>query len=135
MKIKINTVCPKSDTLQKRRKSMNNKDFHGFLEGRKQSVASDIEALSAEGRTDEANILKAKFNVYDIAKSVFDTTVRQSPDTVATAFPALFSRITGSWSAALKTAKEHGDDRRVLVEEAKLSAVAEITNRFAALLT
>ena len=112
---------------------MNNNDFYGFLEGRKKSVTSDIEALSADGRTDEANILKAKFNVYDIAKSVFDTTAKQSPDSVATAFPALFSRITGHWNTSLETAKTHGDDRKVLIEEAKLAAVAEITARFAKL--
>ena len=110
---------------------MNNTDFYSFLEARKKAVTGDIEALSAAGRTDDANILKAKFNVYDIARSVFDTTAKQSPAAVSTAFPALFSRITGPWNTSLEAAKAHGDDRKVLIEEAKLSAVTEITARFA----
>ncbi|MBR6019392.1 MAG: hypothetical protein IK055_04145 [Lachnospiraceae bacterium] len=105
---------------------MNNQEFYSFLDSRKQFVMADIQALSAEGRTDDANILKAKYNVYDIGKSVFDATLKQSGDTAPKAFPELFAKITGAWSVSLETAKAHGDDRKVLIEEAKLAAVAEI---------
>ena len=103
--------------------------FYKFLEERKQSVTDDITALTAEGRSDDANILKAKFNVYDIAKSVYDAAAKQNGDTAVT-FPALFKRITDTWRISLDAAKAHGDDRKVLIEEAKLSAVTEINTRF-----
>ena len=110
---------------------MNKQEFYTFLDDRKQSVLADIQTLSAEGRTDDANILKAKFNVYDIARSVFDASAKQSGDTAPTAFPVLFGKITGSWSTSLETAKAHEDDRKVLIEEAKLAAVAEINAKVA----
>lgn len=113
---------------------MNKQEFYSFLESRRQSVLADIQSLSAEGRTDDANILKARLNVYDISRSVFDASVKQSGDTAPTAFPALFGKITGAWSASLETAKAHGDDRKVLIEEAKLAAVAEINAKVAELI-
>ena len=113
---------------------MNNKDFFTFLDERKASVLEDIQALSADGRNDEANILKAKANVYDICKAVFNAAEKQSAGAAETAFPALFDKITSPWKASLELAKEHSDDRKVLIEEAKLSAVTEISGKFAELI-
>ena len=108
---------------------MNQESFYEFLDKRKEAVTTDITALSAEGRADEANILKARFNVYDIARSVYDAAAKQ-PGDIAVTFPALFGRITDSWRVSLETAKSHSDDRKVLIEEAKLSAVSEIDALF-----
>ncbi len=113
---------------------MNNNDLYTFFDERKQAVTADIQALAAEGRTDEANILKAKFNVYDIAGAVFGAMDKQAPASVETAFPAAFSRITSGWKSSLKQARLHGDDRKVLIEEAKLSAVSEINAKFTELI-
>ncbi|MBO4653678.1 MAG: hypothetical protein J5649_10225 [Lachnospiraceae bacterium] len=112
---------------------MNFEAFYEFLEKRKMAVQADIQALSAEGRSDEANILKAKFNVYDIGKAVFGASAKQAGDAVDTAFPAAFKKITDTWQISLDQAKAHGDDRKVLIEEAKLSAVYEISTGFAKL--
>ena len=86
-----------------------------------------------DGRKDEANILKAKLNIFDVCKSVFEALFKQHPEGIETVFPATFERITAPWEASLSKAKEHGDDRKVLIEEAKLSAVTEINARFAEL--
>ena len=112
---------------------MDNITFYEFLDKRKQSVTDEILALSEEGRTDEANILKAKYNVYDIARSVYDASAKQA-GAVETAFPALFVKITAPWKASLEVATTNGDDRKVLIEEAKLAAVAEINAGFAKLI-
>ncbi|MBP5460980.1 MAG: hypothetical protein J6Y20_02510 [Lachnospiraceae bacterium] len=111
---------------------MNKEEFYEFLENRKQTVQAEIQTLSADGRTDEANILKAKYNVYDIGKAVFGATEKQAGDAVATAFPAAFTKISSSWQVSLDQAKAHDDNRKILIEEAKLSAVSEITAKFAA---
>lgn len=110
---------------------MNTDDLYTFFDERKQAVTADIQELAAEGRTDEANILKAKCNVYDIAGAVLGATLKQSPASVGTAFPVAFDRITSGWRLSLEQARSHGDDRKVLIEEAKLSAVSEINARFA----
>ena len=112
---------------------MNDAAFLSFLEERKQAVAAEIQALSDEDRKDEANILKAKHNVYDISKAVFGVAFKQAADTIKTAFPASFEKITSTWRASLEQAKAHNDDRKVLIEEAKLAAVDEINAHFAAL--
>lgn len=108
---------------------MNQESFYKFLDERKETVTNEITALSEEGRTDEANILKAKFNVYDIARSVYDAAAKQNGD-IGVTFAALFKRITDSWRVSLETAKAHSDDRKILIEEAKLSAVSEIDALF-----
>ena len=112
---------------------MNEKEFFTFLDDRKQTVLTEIQSLTNDGRNDEANILKAKSNVYDICKSVYGALAKEAPADVATAFPTVFGRITGPWKASLDAAKAHSDDRKILIEEAKLSAVSEITAKFAEL--
>ena len=112
---------------------MNDTVFFTFLDERKQAVTAEIESLTADGRKDEANILKARLNVYDISKAVFNAAVKQGAAPVEKAFPSSFEKITAPWRASLEQAKAHGDDRKLLIEEAKLAAVDEITARFAAL--
>ena len=112
---------------------MNEKEFFTFLDNSKQAVLDEIKSLESDGRKDEANILKAKSNVYDICKSVYGALAKEAPADVITAFPATFDRITCPWKASLEAAKAHGDDRKILIEEAKLSAVKEINDKFAEL--
>ena len=105
--------------------------FFSFLDERKSIVLSDIKSLAQEGRIDESNVIKAKFNVYDICKAVYHAAAAQSKDAVETAFPAAFDKITGPWKASLEQAKVHNDARKILIEEAKLDAVSEINSKFA----
>ena len=107
--------------------------FFSFLDERKALVLSDIKSLAQEGRIDESNVLKAKSNVYDICKAVYNAAAKQSKDTIGTAFPATFNKITSPWKASLEQAKLHNDARKILIEEAKLEAVSEINAKFAEL--
>ncbi len=109
---------------------MNDTEFFTFLNERKQAVSAKIQSLAAEDRQDEANILKARFNVYDISKAVFNVAAKQSDKPIETAFSASFEKITSPWRASLEQARTHGDEYKVLIEEAKLAAVDEITACF-----
>lgn len=109
---------------------MNDKRFFAFLEDRKQAVLAEIQALSAEGRNDEANILKAKSNVYDIGRSMFQAADKLTKGNAEELFPVMFGNVTGTWRASLEQAKANGDERKILVEEAKISAVDEIKAEF-----
>lgn len=106
--------------------------FYSYLEERKAIILAEINRLAQEGRTDESNVLKAKFNVYDICKAVFNAATSQSK-VAETGFPATFDKITCPWKASLEQARANDDARKILVEEAKLEAVAEITAKFAEL--
>ena len=112
---------------------MNEKDFFTFLDTRKQAVLDEVKSLTDDGRKDEANILKAKSNVYDICKAIYNATAKAAATDIVTAFPAAFDKVICPWKASLEAAKTHGDARKTLIEEAKLSAVSEINAKFAEL--
>lgn len=104
--------------------------FYEFLEEREALVLAEVNELAAQDRTDESNILKAKFNIYDIAKAVLGASSKSSSeDKLKEAFLKTFGNITGQWKRALEQAKTHDDSYKILVEEAKLSAVTEILDK------
>ena len=104
--------------------------FYTWLDERKEATLSEAAALTKDERIDEGNSLKAKANIYDICKAVCGAAVKQSkgmPD--ADMLVAAFKRITDQWRTALDLAKAHNDSRKIMIEEAKLSAADEITDR------
>lgn len=103
------------------------KELYNFLDEKKAQVLAQVKDLSSQDRTDESNVLKAKSNIYDICKAVFGAAAKCSTDdTVKTAFLSTFGNITGQWQKSLEQAKAHNDSYKILIEEAKLSAVSEI---------
>jgi len=105
--------------------------FFDFLDNRKETVENEVKALAADGRKDESNMLKAKANIYDICKAVYNATLKKDgEDAIATAFPPAFDKITSTWRTSLSTAKEHNDEHKVMIEENKLAAVSEILVKF-----
>ena len=102
-----------------------------YLEERKEAVLAEVDALAAEERVDESNVLKAKANIYDIAKAVYGTAQQKGEEAATKAtFTTTFGNITGQWKKALEVAQEHADYRKVAIEEAKQAAVDEIQAKF-----
>lgn len=101
-------------------------EFFNWLDTAKEAVLSEVAALASDGRTDESNSLKAKANVYDICKSVTGAILKKAPDVSFKDAFAPFERISDPWRKSLEAAKAHDDARKIMVEEAKLSAVTEI---------
>ena len=111
---------------------MNEKEklFYEFLEERKSQVQAEVNELAAQDRTDESNILKAKFNIYDIANAVLGASSKSSPeDKLKEAFLKTFGNISRQWKRAQEQAKAHDDSYKILIEEAKFSAVTEILDK------
>lgn len=112
------------------------KDFFAFLDARRQKTMSEALALAADSRTDESNILKAKASIYDIFKAFWkvaeDTTdgEKEFRDVLC----KKIETITTPWRNSLEKAGEHGDSYKVLIEEAKLSAVSEVKEKLAEIL-
>ncbi|MCR5278651.1 MAG: hypothetical protein K6E19_04335 [Lachnospiraceae bacterium] len=103
------------------------KELFDFLDEKKAQVLARVQELASQGRIDDSNILKAKSNIYDICRSVFGVAAKQSTDgTVKAAFLSTFGNITGQWQKSLDQAKAHDDSHKILIEEAKFSAVSEI---------
>ena len=105
--------------------------FFDFLDTRKKAVEEEVASLAADGRKDESNILKAKANIYDISKAVYNAALKSNGENkIAAAFPSAFEKITSQWSKSLEVAKVHEDSHKILIEESKMAAVSEITKEF-----
>lgn len=108
------------------------KKYIDFLDKRKADTLQDAETLLKEERKDESNILKAKANIYDIFKAIWDAAEKASTD--AESFQAAFLQkaesIPAAWEKSLEIAKQHNDVAKIMIEEAKLSAVKEIKDEF-----
>lgn len=107
------------------------KEFFDFLDNRKQEVLNEAQALKLDDRKDESNVLKAKANIYDIFRAIWTASKAMAKDD--NSFKEIFdnkvSLIPAQWEASLVKAKENGDVTKVMIEEAKLSAVAEVREK------
>lgn len=89
-------------------------------------------ALKGEDRTDDANLEKIRGNVYGIFISVLQAAAGQSPDEEAQRrfFEGNLERIPSSWRVARQKAEERGDVVRLVQEDVKLAALAEVEHAY-----
>lgn len=108
------------------------KIFFEFLDERKTAVLKESEDLKLEERKDESNTLKAKANIYDIFKALWDASTKGVSDMqeFQTEFMKKATQIPATWEKSLEVAKAHDDAGKIMIEEAKLAAVAEIKEKF-----
>lgn len=111
------------------------KEFFDFLDERKADTLQEVEKLIKEDRKDESNTLKAKANIYDIFKALWDAAEKASNDkeSFKENFLKKAATIPAAWEKSLEIAKQHNDVKKIVIEEAKLSAVKEIKEKFATL--
>lgn len=106
--------------------------FISYLDQRTASVQEDIHRLMADDRRDEANFEKIRANIFQIVKSMLQASARISQEEgerigfLETKL-ALFQE---TWEGYLAKAKEHGDDLKVVQEQTRLEALAEIQDVF-----
>ncbi|MGN0427005.1 MAG: hypothetical protein ACI4F0_04300 [Agathobacter sp.] len=108
-------------------------EFHSFLANCKETVAKQVEELVSDDRADEARPLRAKANIYDVFCTLFDVAYKQSQGDCQVCrekFLKQAENIPANWKKSLEEAKAHEDMEKVLIEEAKLSAVTEIVEHF-----
>lgn len=116
---------------------MNQKEqeFFTFLDTRKQEVLEESKTLAGDHRKDESNVLKAKANIYDIFKAIWGAAKSMSGDDCE--FKEVFDKkaamIPAQWEASLVRARENNDVAKIMIEEAKLAAVAEVRQKVASL--
>ena len=105
------------------------KEFIAYLDSRIEEGRSEIAALTADGRIDDANFAKVRTNIYDICRTVSQVLVNRS-GAGAGAVRAQLERFRAEWSAALDKAKQHGNIHGIAVEETKLEALNDIIAHF-----
>lgn len=111
-------------------------DFLAFLEERKAECQKQIEQLCADNRRDESNFFRAKLNIYDVCRSLYEAAEKQCSgelEKVAQMFPEMVKRIADQWQMSRQVAEQHGDESKVIMETRKLEAVAEVLEMFQSL--
>lgn len=105
-------------------------DLRAFLDEEMKACQAREDVLSADLRADEADLEKVRANVYGIFKTLLDSAERKAPGGMEKQwFTKKLQQIPMNWQAALVSAHEHADAKRVMVEEAKLKAVRKIRER------
>ena len=94
--------------------------FFIALMAQMQALEAEVQVLAAESRVDESHHKKAARNIYGIYAQLLSG-VRDEA-----AYERFFETIPENWYAARALAAEHGDHERIVVEDAKLTAVREI---------
>lgn len=106
--------------------------FINYLDQRTSSVQEDTLRLIADNRRDEANFEKIRTNIFQIVKTIFQASERMSQEE-SERVRFLSSRLAlfqETWEASLMKAKEHGEDLKIVKEQTRLEALAEIQDQF-----
>ncbi len=91
---------------------------------RQEEAAARIALLVKDQRQDEANLLKAKRNVYGHLKEALAAFERQGHD-VLEKYVELMHQLEAAWTGAAELAARYQDARRLAVEEVKLEALKD----------
>ena len=105
------------------------KEFISYLDSRIEEGRAEIAALTADGRTDDANFAKIRTNIYDVCRTV-SRTLADRPGAGIDAIAAQMERFRATWGAALEKAKQHDDISGIAVEETKLAALEDVIAHF-----
>lgn len=111
-------------------------EFTNYLDQRTSSIQENALRLMADNRRDEADFEKIRANIFQIvkqvAKAIFKNSAQASQEE-SQRVSCLESRLIlfqETWESFLKKAEEHGDDLKIVKEETKLEALAEIREAF-----
>lgn len=85
-------------------------------------------ALTAEGRADEAVFEKIRGNVLSLSEAMLKTAMQQSDP--ARFFRQRMAQIPSAWAQAREKALAHGDENRAYLERIKLSMAEDIRRAF-----
>lgn len=105
--------------------------FIRYLEEERGCLEAKEAELRADERKDEGDIEKIKFNVYGICLAIYQTVKRQcTPETLSSVYLKRLEEFPGKWEDSLKKAEKYADEKRILVEQAKLETLQEVRSRF-----
>lgn len=104
------------------------KHFLSFVEDNTIRFVMEEQNLIAEGRKDEANLMRIRQNVYGIGKSMYEVAIQLSSNDVKGEVQKRLNSILITWEENYKKATEHQDAEKIVVEETKLETLCNILN-------
>lgn len=85
-------------------------------------------ALTTEGRADEAVFEKIRGNVLSLSEAVLKTAMQQADP--ARFFRQRMAQIPAAWAQAREKALAHGDENRAYLEQIKLDMAEDVRRAF-----
>ncbi len=106
--------------------------FINYLDQRISSIQEDTLRLIADDRRDEANFEKIRANIFQIVKTMLQASARISQEESERVgfLEAKLALFQETWEGYLRKAKEHRDDLKIVQEQTRLEALAEIRDTF-----
>ncbi len=105
--------------------------FAQSMENIARELRTQATLLSSQTRQDEANLLKIRANIYEIAATIGNVACKTQPeDRREAVYLEKLQALPQNWRASLDAARTHNDGTRVAVEELKLEALEDVISRF-----
>lgn len=105
--------------------------FNDYIETKIKELSAESKKLEENYRQDDAVFVKIKNNVYEICKTVFGVFRKtKSEEAFYGEYMKKLDEFEKTWSDSAEKAKQFGDSKKAAAEEAKLSALADIKEKF-----
>lgn len=110
------------------------KKYMEYLDAMIQELQKQEKELIHSERKDEANFIRIKKNICDIARTIYTVSAKNNSGTsLKEEYARLLNRLPENWKASYQKAKEHGDAKKILIEETKLEMLQTIQEKYEAL--
>ena len=103
--------------------------FIQYLTEQIDASKAEIARLEEDGCRDDADFVKVRTNIYEVCRTVTNVLANR-PGAGPEAIKKQFESFRTIWGAALANAGKHDDARSIVIEEAKLEALADVTAHF-----
>lgn len=116
-------------------------NYLNYIDENLEKIQKNINNLASENRNDEANLEKAKVNICNIFKTLFNVDKNQvktqknlnekeTLNLFCTSFLKRFDTIPNNWRSSLENAKNNGDTLNQVIEETKLAVADKLKDKF-----
>lgn len=104
-------------------------EYFKYLQEKNSALKKQAEEYKETDRLDEANLLKVRANIYEVCGTVCKVHLSR-PGNGAEACRAQLAKFRSIWGAERDRAAAHGDTVKTVIEDIKLEALKDITEKF-----
>ena len=105
--------------------------FLSWLDDACAALEQEAKALKDAGRADEANLVRIRINIHQIAGTIYKVCQRTAPGAAfREAYLAKLDALPANWISARELAAQHDDQCRVVIEDIKLDTLRMLRIRY-----
>lgn len=105
-----------------------------YLDATIQELQKQEKEFIHSERKDEANFIRIKKNICDIAKTIYNVSAKDKSGTLLKEeYVRQLTRLPENWKNSYQKAKAHSDVQKILIEETKLEMLQIIKEKYEAL--